>query len=70
MLNIPLQRRQALAIAGQHGDVVTAGSEPAHDRAAGTWTDACDHGNGTIHVQIPSNGQFLIVHSKKTLIKL
>ena len=60
---------QALAIAGQHGDVVAAGREPAHDRAAGTWTDACDDGKGTIHVRIPSNGLFRIVHSKKTLIK-
>ena len=58
MLNIALQRRQALAIAGQHGDGVTAGGEPAHDRAARTWTDACDDGNGTIYFGIPSNGLF------------
>ena len=58
VLDIPLQRRQALAIAGEHGDGVTAGGEPAHNRAARTWTDACDDGNGTIHVCIPSNGLF------------
>ena len=58
VLDIPLQRRQPLAIAGEHGDGVTAGGEPAHNRAARTWTDACDDGNGTIHVCIPSNGQF------------
>ena len=69
MLDIPLQRRQALAIAGEHGDGVTAGGKPAHNRAARTWTDACDDSNGTIHVCIPSNGLFPILHSKKTLIK-
>ena len=58
MLDIPLERRQALAIAGEHGDRVTAGGKPAHNRAARTWTDACDDSNGTIHVCIPSNGQF------------
>jgi hypothetical protein len=47
----------------------TAGGKPAHNRAARTWTDACDDSNGTIHVCIPSNGLFPILHSKKTLIK-
>ena len=65
VLDIPLQRRQALAIAGEHGDRVTAGGEPAHDRAARTWADACDDGNGTIHVRILSNSLFPISSIQK-----
>jgi hypothetical protein len=68
--NIPFQRHQPPATAGEHSDGVAAGGEPAHDRAARTWADTGDDGDGTIHVQIPSNDHFLIVHSKTTPIKL
>src|SRR5260221_400113 len=54
----PPKGRGALGLGGKLGGGVPAGGEPAHNRAARTWTDAGDDGNGTIHVQIPSNGQF------------
>jgi hypothetical protein len=70
ILDIPLQRRQALAIAREHADGIAAGGQPAHDRAARAWADTGDDGNGTFHVQTPSRASFPIVHSKKTRIKL
>ena len=70
VLDIALQRHQAPVTAGEHGDGVTAGGEPAYDRTARAWADACDDSNGTIHVGIPSKTRVPIVHSKKTRIKL
>src|SRR5205807_2092651 len=49
--DLPLERREALRVAGQHRNAVPAGGEPSAERRPGAGTDPGDHADLLRHLE-------------------